>query len=49
MEVFVDDFIVHGDSFDECLHHHTLVVLSVALRLIWCLILKSVISWWNMR
>jgi len=26
MEVFIDDFTVHGDSFDECLHHLTLVL-----------------------
>jgi len=26
MEVFIDDFAVHGDSFDECLHHLTLVL-----------------------
>lgn len=26
MEVFMDDFTVHGDSFDECLHHLTLVL-----------------------
>ena len=26
MEVFMDDFIVHGDSFDECLRHLTLVL-----------------------
>jgi len=25
MEVFVDGFTVHGDSFDECLHHLNLV------------------------
>jgi len=25
MEVFMDDFTVHGDSFDECLHHLTLM------------------------
>jgi len=25
MEVFMDDFTVHGDSFDECLHSLTLV------------------------
>ena len=26
MEVFMDDFTVHGDSFDECLHHFTLLL-----------------------
>jgi len=26
MEVFMDDFTVHGDSFDECMHHLTLVL-----------------------
>ena len=26
MKVFMDDFIMHGDSFDECLHHLTLVL-----------------------
>jgi len=26
MEVFIDNFTVHGDSFDECLHHLTLVL-----------------------
>jgi len=26
MEVFMGDFNVHGDSFDECLHHLTLVL-----------------------
>ena len=26
MEVFVDDFSVHGDSFDECLHGLTIVL-----------------------
>ena len=26
MKVFVNDFTIHGDSFDECLHHLTLVV-----------------------
>jgi len=26
MEVFMDDFTEHGDSFDECLHHFTLVL-----------------------
>jgi len=26
MEVFVDDFTVDADSFDECLHHLTLVL-----------------------
>jgi len=26
MEVFIDDFTVHADSFDECLHHLTLVL-----------------------
>jgi len=26
MEVFIDDFTVHGDSFYECLHHLTLVL-----------------------
>jgi len=26
MEVFMDDFTVNGDSFDECLHHLTLVL-----------------------
>jgi len=26
MEVFMDDFTVHGDSFDECLLHLTLVL-----------------------
>jgi len=26
MEVFVDDFTVHGDSFDECLHRLTIVL-----------------------
>jgi len=26
MEVFIDDFTVHGDSFDEYLHHLTLVL-----------------------
>ena len=25
MEAFMDDFNVHGDSFDECLHHLKLV------------------------
>jgi len=26
IEVFMDDFNIHGDSFDECLHHLTLVL-----------------------
>ena len=26
MEVFMDDFTVHGDSFDQSLHHLTLVL-----------------------
>ena len=26
VELFVDDFTVHGDSFDECLHHLTLLL-----------------------
>ena len=26
MEVFIDDFSVHGDSFEEYLHHLTLVL-----------------------
>jgi len=26
MEVFMDDFTVHGDSFDECLLNLTLVL-----------------------
>ena len=26
MKVFIDDFTVHGDSFDECLYHFTLVL-----------------------
>ena len=25
MEVFMDDFTVHSDCFDECLHHLRLV------------------------
>ena len=25
-EVFMDDFTVHGDSFDECFHHLMLVL-----------------------
>ena len=26
IEVFMDDFTVHGDSFDACLHHLSLVL-----------------------
>jgi len=26
IEIFMDDFTVDGDSFDECLHHLTLVL-----------------------
>jgi len=26
IEVFMGDFIIRGDSFDECLHHLTLVL-----------------------
>jgi len=26
IEVFMDDFNIHGDSFDECLRHLTLVL-----------------------
>ena len=26
IEVFMDDFIIRGDSFHECLHHLTLVL-----------------------
>ena len=26
MKVFMDDFTIHGDSFDECLHHLTLAL-----------------------
>jgi len=26
MEVFMDDFTVHDDCFDECLHHLTLIL-----------------------
>ncbi|CAH9100957.1 unnamed protein product [Cuscuta epithymum] len=28
MEVFMDDFTIHGDSFDTCLYHLTLVLKS---------------------
>ncbi|MBC2863374.1 RNA-directed DNA polymerase [Klebsiella pneumoniae] len=27
LEVFMDDFSVHGSSFDECLHHLSLVLI----------------------
>ena len=26
MEVFMDDFTIYGDTFDECLHHIALVL-----------------------
>jgi len=26
MEFFIDDFTIHGDSFDECFHHLTVVL-----------------------
>jgi len=43
MEVFIDDFTVDVDSFDECLHHLTLV-LKRCIETNLVLTLKSVIS-----
>ena len=40
MEVFMDDFLVHGTSFDNCLAN-----LEKVERLILCSIGRSVISW----
>jgi len=47
MEVFMDDFTVHSDSFDECLHHLTLA-LRRCIEANLVLNFKSVISWWSM-
>ena len=44
MEVFMDDFSVHGTSFDDCLANLEKVLKDVE-RLILCLIGRSDISW----
>jgi len=42
----MDDFTIHDDSFDECLHHLTLVLKhSIKINLV--LNLNSFISWWS--
>jgi hypothetical protein len=38
LEIFMDDFLVFGSSFGECLHHLTLV-------LVWCKEKNLVLNW----
>ena len=44
LEIFMDDFFVVGSSFEECLHHLTLVLKRCKEKTL-CLIRGSVILW----
>ena len=44
LEIFMDDFSIYGDSFDQCLHHLELI-LQNARRKTWLWIGKKCHSW----